>query len=129
MSTGFAERMAVLGPHIYDGVPLTRVAEQAGIPLRTARRWLASYRAAGSAGLSREVRSDRGSHRMPAELRELTEGLALRRPPPRIAEVHRAVCEVATAHGWPTPSYDVVRRIIHRLNPGLVALAQNNPDV
>src|SRR4051812_40279800 len=100
---GFDERMTVLGPHVFDGVPLTQVAERAGVPLRTARRWLASYRSSGSAGLSRVARSDRGSHRMPAELREVVEGLALRRPPPRIAEVHRAVGEIADAHGWPAP--------------------------
>ena len=56
------------------------------------------------------------------------EGLALRRPPPRIAEVHRAVCAVATGQGWPVPSYEVVRRIVHRLNPGLVALADHDPE-
>ena len=66
---------------------------------------------------------------MPAQLRDLVEGLALRRPPPRIAEVHRAVCAVATAQGWPTPSYEVVRRIIHQLDPGLVALAHHDEDV
>ena len=125
----FDQRMTVLGPHVFDGVPLTKAAERAGVPVRTARRWLASYRAIGSAGLSRDARSDRGSHRMPAELLEMTEGLALLRPPPRIAEVHRAVCEVAATHGWPSPSYDVVRRIIHRLEPGLVALAHHDPDV
>ena len=129
MPMGFDERMTVLGPHVFDGVPLKRAAERAGVPLRTARRWLASYRVSGSAGLSRDVRSDRGSHRMPAELREVAEGLALRRPPPRVAEVHRAVCEVAIAHGWPAPSYEVVRRIIRRLDPALVALAHHDPDV
>jgi len=66
---------------------------------------------------------------MPTQLRDLVEGLALRRPPPRIAEVHRAVCAVATALGWPAPSYEVVRRIVHRLDPGLVALAHHDPDV
>src|SRR5664279_2353250 len=77
---GFDERMTVLGPHVFDGVPLKRAAERAGVPLRTARRWLASYRVSGSAGLSRDVRSDRGSHRMPAELREVAEGSTPRTP-------------------------------------------------
>jgi putative transposase len=36
---------------------------------------------------------------------------------------------VATGQGWPVPSYEVVRRIVHRLNPGLVALAHHDPDV
>ncbi len=46
-------RMAVLGPHLYDGVPLTVAARRQGVPARTAQRWLASYRPEGAAGLTR----------------------------------------------------------------------------
>jgi putative transposase len=74
-------RMAVLSPHLYDGVAL-RAAEDAGVPLRTARRWLAAYRADGAAGLMRSPRSDRHSRRIPDELVQVIEGLALRKPPP-----------------------------------------------
>ena len=51
MPMGFDERMTVLGPHVFDGVPLKRAAERAGVPLRTARRWLASYRVSGVGGV------------------------------------------------------------------------------
>ena len=82
-------RLAVLGPHLHDGVPLSVAAQRAGVPLRTARRWLAAYRSDGAAGLSRSGRADRGGRRrMPPEMVELIEGLALRRPPPRIVEVY-----------------------------------------
>jgi len=37
-------RFAVLRPHIEEGVPLVRAAEAAGVPVRTARRWLACFR-------------------------------------------------------------------------------------
>ena len=40
-------RFAVLRPHLEDGVPLTRAATAAGVPLRTAPRWLARYDAGG----------------------------------------------------------------------------------
>ena len=129
MSVSFDERMAVLGPHLFDGVPLSRAAQQAGVPLRTARRWLSAYRGAGSAGLVHATRSDLHGHRMPSELRDLVEGLALRRPPPRVAEVHRAASAAAVEQGWPVPSYEVVRRIIRRLDPGLLALAHHDGDV
>jgi len=33
------------------GVPLVEAADRAGVPLRTARRWLAAYKADGAAGL------------------------------------------------------------------------------
>jgi putative transposase len=60
---------------------------------------------------------------------ELVEGLALRRPPPRIVEVYRSVTTVAAERGWPTPSYAVVRRIVLGLDRGLLALAHHDPDV
>ena len=125
-------RMSVLGPHVFDGVPLMRSAASAGVPLRTAQRWLAAYTAGGAAGLSRAPRSDRAQRRrMPAELVALValvEGWALRRPPPRIAEVHREAVRVAIERGWPPPSYPVVRRIIAGLDRGLVALAHGGPS-
>ena len=114
--------MAVLGPHVFDGVPLRRAAADAGVALRTAERWLAAYRAGGLE--ARPPRSDLGSRRrMPPELVGLVEGLALRRPPPKAAQVHREVARVATERGWPVPSYVVVRRIIAGLDRGLVSLA------
>jgi hypothetical protein len=45
--------MSVLGPHVFDGVPLTRTAAAAAVPLRTAQRWLAAYEADGATGLAR----------------------------------------------------------------------------
>ncbi len=51
--------------------------------------------------------------------------MALRRPPPQMAEVHRAVVKIAGEKGWPAPSYWVVRRIIGGLDRGLVAFARH----
>ena len=123
------QRLAVLSPCLFDGVSLVDAAQRAGVPLRTATRWLAAYRADGAAGLTRSGRTDRGGRRIPGELVELVEGLALRRPPPRLAQVHRAVTDVANERGWRVPSYQSVRRIIAGLDPGLVALAHHGPDV
>jgi len=123
------QRLAVLQPHLFEGVPLPAVSQQAGVPLRTARRWVAAYRAGGADGLTRAARADRDTRRIPAQVVEVVEGLALRRPPPRIAEVHRAVTAIATAQGWPTPSYQSVRRIIQGLDRGLLAMAHHHPDV
>jgi len=118
--------MSVLRPHLFDGVPLTRAAAAAAVPLRTAQRWLASYKADGAAGLIRAPRSDRAKRRrIPAELVTLIEGWAVRRPVPRVAEVHREAVRVAAERGWPAPSYPVVRRIITAVDPGLVASAHD----
>lgn len=116
-------RFAVLRPHVEVGVPLTRAAGDAGVPLRTAQRWLGRYRSAGLAGLARPSRSDSGRRRMPADLQALIEGLALRKPAPAIAAVHRTATEVANARGWPPPSYACVYDIVSSLDPALVALA------
>ncbi len=120
------ERLAVLSPHLYDAVPLSVTAKQAGISARTAQRWLAGYRADGASALVRSGRADRGGWRIAAELVELIEGLALRRPAPQIAQVHRKLVEVAVQRGLPAPSYTSVRRVIHRLDRGLLALAHHD---
>src|SRR4051794_38641830 len=74
-------RFAVLRPHLEEGVPLARAAGEAGVPPRTAQRWLARYRRDGLAGLARPVRSDAGAHRAPPEPVALVEGSGLKRPP------------------------------------------------
>ena len=113
-------RMAVLGPHLYDGVPLSVAARQAEVPLRTAQRWLASYRADGAAGLTRSRRADRGRRQIPDELVEVIEGLALRRPPPQIAQIHRQVVELAEKQGVAAPGVSVGAANRARAEPGPV---------
>ncbi len=103
-------RMQVLGPHVFDAVPLTRAAAAAGVPVRTAQRWLMSYAADGASGLERAGRSDVSKRRsIPAELVAIVEALALRRPPPKIAQLHREAVRIAGEKGWPAPSYAVTR--------------------
>ena len=68
------ERFAVLQPHLEEGVPLARAVRQAGVPVRTAERWLARYRQSGLTGLVRLVRRDSAVHRLPAELVVLIHG-------------------------------------------------------
>jgi putative transposase len=116
-------RWLVLRAHLEDGVPLTRVAAQAGIPHRTLQRWLARYQASGLAGLGRAVRADRGRSRFPEPLRLLVEGMALRTPVPSAAHVHRQVTAVAEREGWPVPSYSSVYAIIRGIDPALRTLA------
>ncbi|MDN5917456.1 MAG: helix-turn-helix domain-containing protein [Pseudonocardia sp.] len=102
-------RWAVLRPHIQDGVLLAVAAREAGVPLRTAQRWLARFRADGLVGLARTARTDRGRRRVPAELVRLIEGLALSRPRPSVATIARRGARAATAQGWSVPSYSTVQ--------------------
>ncbi|HEY5358659.1 MAG TPA: Mu transposase C-terminal domain-containing protein [Streptosporangiaceae bacterium] len=115
-------RHAVLAPHLHDGVTLAEAARQAAVPLRTAQRWLRRYHAGGIAGLARTARADRG-RRMPDDLVALIEGLALRPPAPSAAAIHRTVTGVATAQGWPVPSYSAVYSVIAGMDPAMRTLA------
>ncbi|HMD92202.1 MAG TPA: helix-turn-helix domain-containing protein [Trebonia sp.] len=116
-------RWQVLRPQIEDGVPLARLAGHGGVADRTLQRWAARYRADGLAGLARRERADRGARQFPDQLQLLIEGLAVKRPPPSIATIHRDVTAVARQHGWPVPSYATVHDVVRHLDPALVVLA------
>jgi len=120
-------RFAVLRPHLNEGVPLSEAACEAGIPLRSAQRWLACYRATGLAGLVRAKRADTGHRKCPAALVQVIEGMALRKPRPSIAAMHRKVTALATTHQWTPPSYGSVYGIVRQLPPAMVTLAQDGP--
>jgi putative transposase len=118
------EQFYWLRPVLEEGVPL----------LRSGARWRSTrahspalakrYQRAGLAGLAHRARADRGQRRrLAADLRQLIEGLALRKPAPTVASVHRQVCGVAEARGWPRPSYATVYSVVKALDPGLVTLA------
>src|ERR671911_1411713 len=58
------------------------------------------------------------------ELVMLIEGLALRRPPPTVASIHRQALDVAEREGWPPLTYATVCSIVTALDPALVTRAQ-----
>jgi putative transposase len=120
-------RFAVLRPHLNEGVLLSEAARDAGVPLRSVQRWLARYRAAGLVGLVRTKRSDMGNRKLPADLVALIEGMALRKPRPSIAAMHRHMTALATQRNWTPPSYSSVYGIVRRLSPAMVTLAQEGP--
>ncbi|NTU82118.1 MAG: DDE-type integrase/transposase/recombinase [Chloroflexales bacterium] len=118
-------RFALLQPHLEHGVTLRALATQHGVAYRTLQVWLARYRQHGLAGLARQPRADRGTHRiLPAELQQLITGLALQRPPLSAAAIHRQIAPVVAAQGWVLPSYRSVALLMQHLDPALVTLAQ-----
>jgi putative transposase len=116
-------RFDVLRPHLEDGVSLVLAARTAGVPVRTARRWLAHFQLDGVAGLCRAERIDRGQRRLPAELVQAVEGMALARPPPSAATIYSRLTELAPKQGWPVPAPRTVRAIIAALDPAMCMLA------
>jgi putative transposase len=117
-------RFAVLRPHLEHEVSLARAARHAGIATRTAKRWLSRYRADGLAGLARPVRSDARSRKLPADFAQLIEGMALRRPRPSVAAIHRQTVKIAKEQNASAPSYATVHAIVCDLDPALTTLAQ-----
>jgi putative transposase len=84
------ERFQVLRPFLEHHVELASIAHQHQRSLRTLRRWVQRYQTGGLAGLVRQRRTDRGGRRrLPTELRQCVEGLALQTPPLSIAVIHR----------------------------------------
>ena len=77
-----------------DGVPWTRIAEHSGVAVRTLQRWAARME---TGQLSRAPRSDKGSRHIDAELVKAIEALAVRRPAPTIAYIHRRIGDIARA--------------------------------
>lgn len=117
------ERFQLLRPFLEEGTPLARVARDRGVPLRTARRWVAQYRREGLAGLARKERSDRGKRRLSDTLHQAIEGLALKTPPLSAAAIHRQAVALAEHLGEAAPGYDAVYNLVRALDPALRTLA------
>ena len=116
-------RFHIIQPCLEDGVPLARVAEQNHLSERTVRRWAKDYRQFGLAGLCHKARAGKRKRRMSPTLQQFIEGLALQKPRPTAAAVHRQAALVASRLGEPAPSYRTIRRVIQGVDPALVTLA------
>jgi len=121
------ERWRILRLHVEDQIPLTVLARQTEISLRTLQRWHHLYKCGGIAALEPASRTDAGTRRTPSQLIAFIEWLALTRPRPSIATLHRLTTTEAERLDCAPPSYATVRGIIAALDPALVTLALNGP--
>ena len=118
------DRFRLLKPHLESNRPLKTVAAAAGIPFRTAQRWVSLYRQFGLVALARKKRVDTGQHReVSAKLKDVIEGIALQKPPLPVAMICRQVRQLALDFGEEPPSYWVVYRIVADLPSDLLTLA------
>jgi putative transposase len=117
-------RFHLLQPHLEENRPLRLVAAAAGMPFRTAQRWVALYRQFGLTALARRKRADLGEHRsVSAKITKAVEGLALQKPPLPDTAIYRHVRRLAERLGEEAPSYWVVYRIVRGLPADLLTLA------
>jgi len=121
------QRWRILRLHVEDGIPLTALATDTGIGLRTLSRWHARYRDGGIAALGNLPRADTGTRRMAPELVAFVEHLALTRPRPSIATLHRLTRGEAARLEVKAPSYATVRAVVRSLDPAMVTLALEGP--
>jgi putative transposase len=119
-------RFSILQPFLEGQVELRQLAQQHQLALRTLWRWVQRYTTGGLAGLVRQRRTDRGRRRrLPAELQQCIEGLALQTPPLSVAVIHRKVCELAHQHEVTPPSYSLVYAVVRQLPSALTTLAHH----
>ena len=115
-----AERWRVLRLHVEDQIPLAVLARDAGVSARTLQRWNQLYRVGGVVALDPHARTDKGVRRTSAETIAFVERLALTRPRPSTATLHRLAATDAQARSLPAPSYATVQQIVQALDPALV---------
>src|SRR4051812_23926690 len=93
------ERYRILRPFLEEGIPLTRVARDRGLVLRTPGRGVGRSGRRGRAGLARRERSDKDRPQFSAALLRAVEGMALLKPRRSAAAVHRQVAAFAEQLG------------------------------
>jgi putative transposase len=118
------DRFRLLQPHLEQNRPLRPIAIEAGIPYRTAQRWVTRFQRFGLAALIRKKRTDAGVRRaVPIKIKAAIEGLALQKPPLPISALHRQVQRFSLNLGKKAPSYKVVYSIVRGLPADLLTLA------
>lgn len=122
-----SQKWKILRLHVEDGIPLASLARETGVGERTLSRWHSLYRTGGISALERAQRADAGVRRAAPELVAFVEHLALTKPRPSIATLHRLAATEAARRGVSTPSYATVRSIVRALDPGMVTLALEGP--
>ncbi|PVW02968.1 transposase [Microbacterium sp. Gd 4-13] len=121
------EKWRVLRLHVEDLVPLAALARTSGISARTLQRWKQLYLRDGLSALDSHTRADAGRRRTPAEMVAFVERLALTKPRPTLATLHRLTVAEARRVQLPAPSYSTVCAIVSALDPALVTLALEGP--
>jgi putative transposase len=118
------EHFHLIRPFLETGVPLTHIAAEHQLAVRTLRRWVQQYRAHGLAGLMRAARKDQRQRRsLTPQLQHIIEGLALQKPRRTVANIHRETARISRERNWTPPSYSTIQRIVRQIDPALTTLA------
>src|SRR5512132_1732136 len=82
------ERFRLIRPFLKAGIPLTNLASNHQLSVRTLRRWTQQYRSRGLSGLTKATRKDHGQRRsVTPTLQQIIEGRALHTPRRTVANI------------------------------------------
>jgi transposase-like protein len=104
-----AQRWRILRLHVEDEIPLAELARETKVSLRTLERWHRLFQEGGIAALDPRLRVDAGTRRTTAETVAFIERLALTKPRPSLATLHRLAVADARRRNAPAPGYSTVR--------------------
>lgn len=96
-------RWKILRLHVEDQIPLAALARDTGISARTLQRWKRSYTDDGLDALDRHRRSDAGTRHTDAATVAFIERLALTKPRPSVAGLHRLAASEAGSQACRRP--------------------------
>lgn len=121
------QRWQILRLHVEDQIPLAALARDTEVGLRTLQRWHRLYLNGGICALDSRPRTDTGTRRTDPQIVAFIERLALTRPRPALATLHRLTVADAHQRKLSEPSYSTVWAIVQALDPALVTLALDGP--
>lgn len=117
------ERYQIIDPIISKRKTISEIAKKYGLTERTLWRWIKCYNQAGLSGLCTKSRSDNQKRRIPEDLQNAIEGLALQVPKLSAAEIQRRAKAVADKLNVKAPSYTTILEILQDIAPSMKMLA------
>lgn len=116
---------------------IAQVAEAAGEPVGTVKRWW--YGQAGKPGardvapadyapVLAPVRVGRSRSEVPEELWQVIKADYLRPEQPALLACYRRAAAVAAERGWPVPSYHTIQRRVREIHWSVVTLMREGPE-
>jgi len=118
------EKYKLILPVLEGELNFVSLSASVHISVRTLCRWLKIYRTEGLKGFDRKPRKDAGMTKaLSAELLELTQALALKKPPMSISSIHRKIAILSERSSQKPPSYETIYALVKNINPALKTLA------
>ena len=118
------EKFKIIGSHFTDGVPLSSLSQESGVPLRTLQRWKKSYQDFGLKGLIHQTRSDAEIIKIDPEVKKIIKNIVLKNKNISVATIHRKAADECDSKKLTRPGYYQVYREVKTIPKDLIILAR-----